>query len=107
MRVRLDQRIGEGEEPGRGRDQSRKVESLLTRGVPRLVDEETCRERAEHADRHVDEEDPAPAGLLGEETPDEWADRKRERGHAGPDPDGRAALARREGGGDDRERRRV
>ena len=38
---------------------------------------------------------------------DQRADRERHRGGAGPDPDRRPALPRREGGGDDRERGRV
>ena len=44
---------------------------------------------------HVDEEDPVPARVLGEETADERADRERERGDARPDADrgARAAAA--------------
>ena len=46
-------------------------------------------------------------GVLGEQAADERADRERDRRDADPDADRRAALARRERRGDDRERRRV
>ncbi len=87
--------------------QTREVEPLFLRHVARLVDQQVARRDAEHADRDVDEEDPAPAEVLGEETADERADRQRERGDARPDPDRHPALARRERGRDDRERRGV
>ena len=45
-------------------------------------------------DREVEEEDRAPAHLLGEEAADHRADRERERGDAGPGADRLAALVR-------------
>ncbi len=53
------------------------------------------------------EEDPVPVQVLDDQAAAERADRKRERRHARPDPDRLSALLRREGGDDDRERRRV
>ena len=47
--------------------------------VARLVDEEEARRDPEDPDRHVDEEDPVPARVLGEQAADERADRERER----------------------------
>ncbi len=97
-------------------NQSRRTESrgrvcepyaLLARGVPRLVDEDPRRKHSRNAHGDVDEEDPAPADVLGEQAAEERADRERERRDPRPDPDRRSALPRREGRGDDRERRRV
>jgi hypothetical protein len=105
--VRLDKRVGEREQAGaRGRE-ARDVRALMERRVPRLVDEERDRDQAEGSDRHVDEEDPVPVGVLRQQAADERADRERHRRDACPDADGRAALPRRERGGDDREGRRV
>ncbi len=75
--------------------------------VARLVDEEVARDDSEDADRDVDEEDPAPLEVLGDETAHQRADRERERGRAGPDADRSPAFARRKRRGDDRERRGV
>ena len=61
----------------------------------------------DHADRDVDEEDPVPVDVLGDQAADERADREGERGDAGPDADRRSPLLRRERDSDDRERRRV
>ena len=96
VRVRLDQRVAEREEAQCGRHQPRNIRALLLRGVPRLVDEDEGREDPEHADRDVDVEDPVPVDPLGDDTADERADRERERGDAGPDPDRGASLPRRE-----------
>ena len=69
VRVRLDQPVGEREEPDRRRGEPGHVRPLPVRGVLRLVDEQVRRDDREHADGHVDEEDPAPADVLGEEPP--------------------------------------
>ena len=90
--VRLDQPVREREETEPRGDQAREVEPLLLRHVARLVDQQVARRDPEHADRDVDEEDPAPAEVLREETADERADRQRERGDARPDPDRHPAL---------------
>jgi hypothetical protein len=52
-------------------------------------------EMPEDPDRHVDEEDPAPADVLGDAAADERPDRERHRRDTGPDPDrqSRAAAA--------------
>ena len=52
----------------------------------------------------VEEEDRAPGDVLGQQAADDRADRQRERRDAGPGADRLAALVRREGVGDDRER---
>ena len=75
--------------------------------VARLVDEEVARDDPEDPDRDVDEEDPAPVEVFGDEPADEGADRKSERRGSGPDADRGPTLTRRKRGRDDRERRRV
>ena len=105
--VPLDQRIREPEEADRRGDKSRQIEALLLRLVTALGDDEARDDDARDPDRDVDEEDPAPVDLLGEDAADQRADRKRHRGHADPDADRCSALPRWEGGDDDRKRRRV
>ena len=92
--VRLDQAVGEREEADRRGDEPGEVGPLLVRGVARLVDQQVRRDDPEHADRDVDEEDPAPAEPLGDDSADERADREREGRDAGPDADRGAALPR-------------
>jgi hypothetical protein len=77
------------------------------RGVARLVDQQERRGDRDRPDRNVDVEDPVPVDVLGDEPTGEGADRERKRRDSRPDADRRAALARRERDGDDRERRRV
>ena len=60
---------------------------------------------ASDPDRDVDVEDPVPGDVLGDHAAEQRPDRERHRRDAGPDADRRAALACREGGADDRERR--
>jgi hypothetical protein len=102
--VRLDERVGECEEPDPGGEEPRQVETLLGRRVPRLVDDEPGDDDRQDADGNVDEEDPVPADVLCDETADQRSDRQGQRGDARPDADRHPALPRREGGGDDRER---
>ena len=97
----------EREERDRRRREAREVQSLLARGVPRLVDEDARGKDAEDPDRDVDVEDPAPADVLGDRAADERPDRERHRRHAGPDADRHPTLARWKCRGDDREGRRV
>src|SRR5206468_2110185 len=72
--------------------------------VARLVEIGSRAGDAERADREVDVEDPAPPGVLGEDSADERADRDREADRRAPDPEGGAALASVELLGEDRER---
>ena len=106
VRVRLDEPVREREEADRGRRETGQVEPLV-RLVARLVDEQEAGGDGQDADGDVDEEDPAPVDVLGQQPADERADRERERRDAGPDADRGAALAGRERRRDDRERRGV
>ncbi len=58
-------------------------------------------------ERDVDEEDPVPVEVLGEQAADHRPDREREGRDPGPDADRRAPLPGRERRRDDRERGRV
>ena len=80
--------------PMRGRREAREVEALV-RLVARLVDEEEAGHDPERSRRDVDEEDPAPVEVLGDEAADERADRERERGRPAQIP---IAVPRSRGG---------
>ena len=73
------------------------------RGVAGFVDEQVGRDDRDHANRHVDEEDPVPVDVLGDDAADKRADGEREGRDASPDANRRAALFRRECDGNDRE----
>ena len=107
VRVRLDEPVGEREEPDRRRREARQVEPLSWVGSRDSSIRRKLAKMPQDPDGHVDEEDPVPARVLGEQPADERADRERERRDARPDPDRCAPLARRERRGDDRQRRRV
>ncbi|CAA9552762.1 MAG: hypothetical protein AVDCRST_MAG49-1931, partial [uncultured Thermomicrobiales bacterium] len=57
-------------------------------------------------DRHVDQEDPVPAGVLDEQAADDRAERQAGDRDRRPDAERAAALLRREGLGDQGERER-
>ena len=77
------------------------------RAVLGFRDQQVAGRDRDDADGDVDEEDPVPAQVLREQPAGEGADRERERRDARPDADGHPPFLRREGGSDDRERRRV
>src|SRR4029079_2086642 len=101
--IGLDEREREREEADARGEKPGKVESLVLGRVTRLVDDEARHDDREDPDRYVDEEDPAPADVLGDEPARERADRKGHRGASCPDADRHPALPWRERGGDDRE----
>ena len=103
---RLRDRVHEEcEVPGCG-DRAARVEAAQA-GDAALADERPRQREHERADRHVDEEDPLPAGVLREDAAHQHAGRGAAAGHGAPDPERlvalRALLERRR---DDRERRR-
>ena len=84
------------------------VVDLARRGlVARLVRGEQRHDDRDDRDRDVDEEDRAPADVLGQPAAEQRAERQRDRRHAGPRADRLAALGGRERVGDDRQRRRA
>jgi hypothetical protein len=66
VRVRLDQSVREREEADPRGQKPRQVETLLDRLVLRFGDQQQARRDRDHSDRDVDEEDPAPADVLGQ-----------------------------------------
>ena len=76
-------------------------------GSLRFRNEQIAEDQAEDHDRHVDEEHRAPPEVGEQYAATDRADADAECGHAGPDPDGTAALARfGEHVGEHRQRRR-
>ncbi len=73
--------------------------------VAALGHEEAPGDQRDDHDRQVDEEDPAPVGVLDQPAAGDRADRDPDAGDAGPDPDRLAALVRGERRGQDRQRR--
>jgi hypothetical protein len=65
--VRLDEGVGEREESGAGRDDSADVDRPAGGAVAALLDRVPSDEQRDEPDRDVDPEDPAPAGVLGEQ----------------------------------------
>ena len=99
------QREDERKETSGQEHEAEQVEAAMLL-VARLVQVGERAEDAERADRQVDEEDPPPAGVLGEEAADERADRDGEPDRRAPDPERGAALAPVELLREDRERDR-
>ena len=95
----------EREEPCREEREAEAVESVVL-VVARLVQVRHGADDARDPDRDVDEEDPLPAGALGEHAAGEWPDRDGEADRRAPDPEGCSALAALELLGEDRERNR-
>ena len=67
----------------------------------RILDQDRDQEYREHADRNVEEEDPAPGGLVGDVAAERRAEHRRDDGGDRRDAEGRAALGRRKGVEDD------
>ena len=99
------QREDERKETSGEEHEAEQVEAAMLL-VARLVQVGERAEDAEGSDRQVDEEDPAPAGVLGQEAADERADRDGEPDRRAPDPERGAALAAVELLREDRERDR-
>jgi len=102
--TRLGQRVDEHHQARGDGEGAAGVERARNPLRAALTDEAAHEEERQHADRHVDEEDPLPARELGENTAEEHADRRARAGDAAQDPEcGVALLALLERHGDDRE----
>ncbi len=91
--VRVDDRV-DGEHQGR-RDQDR-ARGIGARGPPEpgLVRHQAHgHDQNQHADRHVDEEDPVPVQRLGHHAAEQLADRRARRAHEAEDADRLRLLA--------------
>ncbi len=106
-RVGLDQREHERGQADRQRRDAGEVDLARRRLVARLVRGEQRHDDRDDRDRDVDEEDRAPADVLGQPAAEQRAERERDRRHARPGADRLAALGGRERVGDDRQRRRA
>jgi hypothetical protein len=106
--VGLHDPVGQDDEPDRRGQRAGDVElARRARVAPRGVHDAQRREPAEQPDRHVDDEDPAPAERLGEQPAEQCAGRAADRSHRPPKPERAVALvALGEAGREDRERRR-
>ena len=91
-RLALDQRVGQREQRHRRGQQAGYVEPARHRGVPRLIDVAQGDGEGDHADRHVDEEDPAPVQVLADHAAERRAEGQGQGADGGPDADGRGAL---------------
>jgi hypothetical protein len=73
--VRLDECVDERQQADPGREQTRQVEPLLSRGVPRFRHDDDARDDGEDPDRDVDVEDPVPGDVLGDDAAEQRPDR--------------------------------
>ena len=78
--------------------------SFALRGdeVRRIRDHRAAEQQRDDADRDVDEEDPAPGEVVGDEAAQRRSDRRRQHHRHAVDGEGHAALRGREGVGQDR-----
>ena len=91
---RLDQRVDQQQHPGGDEDGAGEVEAARRRAPRSRGDERERAEADEDGDRHVDVEDPAPAGPLGEHAAEDDAGGAGEAGHGGPGAERVVAVAR-------------
>ena len=68
----------------------------------RILDQNGIEKHGDDADRHVDEKDPAPGRIVGDEAAERRPEHRRDDGGDRGDAEGGAALFRREGIEDDR-----
>ncbi len=89
---RVDQRVDEDREAGRDRDRAGDVE--VAGALVAALGQQARRQRGGgQADRHVDEQDPFPAGPLGQHPAEQHADGAARPGHGAPDAQRLVALS--------------
>ena len=92
-RLGAGESVDETEEPGRHRDHAGKVDARALRVG--LVDQQDHRaDRGRDREQQVDVQAPAPREHLGEDAPEQQADRRPAAGDRAEDPEGLAALVR-------------
>ena len=104
VHVRAHDRVRQEHEPGRERGRAREVVVTRARALARVVDEAERPDPGGYADRHVDQEDRAPAEDLGQDAAQQHASRSAHTTHRAPGS--QRAVARRAFGervGEDRQ----
>jgi hypothetical protein len=91
-------------QPGERQRGSAPIEARRGLGIAALRNMSQRNPDRRQRDERIDEEDPAPAGVIDDEPAHERADGRRDRGEAGPGPDRLATLSFAERCPDDRQR---
>ena len=91
--VGADHAVDQREQAGGGRAPRRRSRSRARACAPALGHQARRRDQAEQRDRHVDEEDPLPAGRVDEHAAGDDAERAADGGERAPDAERDVALA--------------